>query len=252
MVASTTGLTADKYTGTRPPTVVDALLTFVILWLSVTAVSVILVPLLGLSGSLPLRTAVAYAAGGALVVWFVAHSLAPARFGAANRVTSVRVSLVALIASLIGESPASQTAWLVVGLAVVALILDGIDGWLARRGGQASSFGARFDMETDAALTLALAVLCWQFDKAGAWILAVGMMRYGFVAAAALAPWLARPLPYSRRRQAICVLQLAGLLVVLSPLVAAPLSSAVGLLTLMLLAVSFLIDVDWLRRARDR
>ena len=38
----------------------------------------------------------------------------------------------------------------------------------------ASAFGARFDMETDALLLLVLAALAWQFDKAGAWVLASG------------------------------------------------------------------------------
>ena len=40
--------------------------------------------------------------------------------------------------------------------------LDGVDGWLARRSGIASAFGARFDMEIDALLILVLAVLAWR------------------------------------------------------------------------------------------
>ena len=39
-------------------------------------------------------------------------------------------------------------------LASVALILDGVDGKVARRTRNASAFGARFDMEVDAFLIL--------------------------------------------------------------------------------------------------
>ncbi len=41
-------------------------------------------------------------------------------------------------------------------LAVPALILDGVDGWVARRTGTANDAGARLDMEVDAALILVL------------------------------------------------------------------------------------------------
>ena len=76
-----------------------------------------------------------------------------------------------------------RIAWLAVATVVVVAALDGVDGWLARRDAQASSFGARFDMETDAAFILILSVLVWQHGKAGAWVLGCGLMRYVFVAA---------------------------------------------------------------------
>ena len=46
-----------------------------------------------------------------------------------------------------------------------------------------SAFGARFDMEVDALLIQVLAVLAWQWDKAGPWVLMSGLLRYVFVAA---------------------------------------------------------------------
>ena len=69
-------------------------------------------------------------------------------------------------------------------------LLDGVDGWLARRDQTASRFGARFDMEIDALLILALSVLAWRHDKAGEWVVISGLLRYVFVAAGAA---LARP-----------------------------------------------------------
>ena len=48
--------------------------------------------------------------------------------------------------------PSARVA--ILALAGLVLLLDGVDGWLARRGGWCSRFGARFDMETDALLVL--------------------------------------------------------------------------------------------------
>src|SRR5207344_2274781 len=97
------------------------------------------------------------------------------------------------------------------GLALAATALDGVDGWLARRTRMASAFGARFDMETDVFLVLALSVLAWQYGKAGAWVLLCGLMRYFFVAAGRLWPWLQGPLAPSFRGKTICVVQFVGL-----------------------------------------
>ena len=111
----------------------------------------------------------------------------------------------------------------------VAAALDGVDGALARGRGEASEFGARFDMETDALLILVLAALVWQHGKAGVWILLAGLLRYLFVAASYACPWLGAALPPSRRRQAVCVVQIVSLIGALAPLVAPPSSAALAL-----------------------
>ena len=99
------------------------------------------------------------------------------RFGPANQVTMVRALLVALIAALIGEPTLPACARAAAGAAAIATLLDGVDGWLARRTQMASAFGARFDMETDALLIQVLAILAWQYGKAGAWVLVSGLLR---------------------------------------------------------------------------
>jgi phosphatidylglycerophosphate synthase len=110
----------------------------------------------------------------------------------------------------------------------------------------ASAFGARFDMETDAALILVLAVLAWLFGRAGVWVLACGLLRYAFVGAGVLWPWLRSPLPPSRRRQAIAVVQMVALIVALAPLVPTALSAAAAAIGLATLSLSFLLDILWL------
>ena len=171
-----------------------------------------------------------------------------ARFGPANQVTLARAAFAALLAGLIGEAGALDVGRLAFALAIVAAALDAVDGQLARASGMTSDFGARFDMETDAALVLALSALAWQLDKAGAWVLASGVMRYAFVAAGAAAPWLRRPLPPSFRRKLVCAVQMATLVTVLAPVLEPPVTAILAALALVALCYSFAADVIWLHR----
>ena len=172
------------------------------------------------------------------------------RFGPANYVTTVRAVLVAGVAALIVLPQAPRVLWFAIGTATMVALLDGVDGWLARRTRMLSEFGARFDMETDAALILVLSVLVWQHGKAGGWVLLCGLMRYGFVAAGWLLPWLRRPLRSTRRGKAVAVCQVVGLNVALAPIVPMPQSAVVAAVTLAALAWSFAVDIVWLARLK--
>jgi phosphatidylglycerophosphate synthase len=184
----------------------------------------------------------------AALVAAAGHQHPHARFGAANGVTTIRVALVALVAALIVADVGAAGQWFAVVLASIEGALDGVDGWLARRTGLASEFGARFDMETDALLILGLSILVWQHDKAGGWVLGCGVMRYAFVAAGWVLPFLRRPLRSTPRGKTVAVLQIAGLTAALAPVVPAPHSAAVAAMTLAALVWSFAVDIAWLAR----
>lgn len=217
---------------------------------------------LGLAGSAGLGVgyvlkAVLVFAAGSWLVWRALGSHPHARFGPANRVTLARLGAMALMAALLGEAlpraplhamPAA--AWWLVSAATLTALLDAVDGALARRSGLASAFGARFDMETDAAFTLVLCALVLQAGQAGVWILASGLMRYAFVAAAFAWPWLNGPLPPSKRRQTVCVVQITTLIVCLGPTVPPWLASGLAAVSLVLLTLSFATDVRTLARRR--
>ena len=162
--------------------------------------------------------------------------------------TLARAALVVLLVALLGAAPAPALAWVLVGLGAAGVALDGVDGALARSRNEASAFGARFDMETDALLILVLAALVWQHGKAGAWILLAGLLRYLFVAMTGASPRLGAELPPSRRRQAVCVVQIVSLLGALVPVVLPPWSTALALAGLAALVWSFGVDVHWLAR----
>lgn len=168
------------------------------------------------------------------------------RFGPANRVTLARAVLVALAASLAAAPSVASVAWILVFATVVITMLDGLDGWYARRTGMSSAFGARFDMETDAFFMLVLSTLVWQHGKAGVWVLGIGLMRYVFVAAGWIWPALTRPLRSTLRGKTMAVVALVALGIALAPIVSTGLSTAVCATALGGLAWSFAIDIHHL------
>ena len=175
-----------------------------------------------------------------------------ARFGHANLVTAFRAALVSLVGAGVFcfEHLASSHGVLfgLVALVVFALVLDGVDGYLARRQGLESDFGARFDMEVDALLILILSAAAALLDKAGPWVLMIGLMRYAFVMAGWFEPRLNGPLFPSLRRKIICVLQIAALCLLLVPVVVSPVSTVIAVLALLLLVYSFAVDIRHLLR----
>ena len=206
-------------------------------------------------GVLPVGGIYAVKAGAIFsIVMLVALGFLPrhhpfARFGPANQITTMRAMLVALVAALIGEPRFPNVATSAAAATVVVSALDGVDGWLARRHQIASSFGARFDMEIDALLILVLAILVTEFEKAGPWVILSGLLRYIFVGAGKYWPRLRAPLFASRRRQAVCVVQILALTLAIVPAIQPPLSAAMAAVALAALAWSFLIDTRWLLRS---
>ena len=208
-------------------------------------------PRLGASAAYPVKAMLVFGVAAVVAAGQLASTHPFDRLGPANLVTTLRLLLLSLVAALIGEGPTSTVAWGGALLAVVITTLDGVDGWLARRTRFASEFGARYDMETDALLILVLAVLAWQLDKAGIWIVLAGAMRYLFVASGYLWPWMNGALPDSQRRKTVCVVQIVGLIFVVSPVATAPGSVAAAAITLLTLTWSFGVDVRWLHQHRQ-
>jgi phosphatidylglycerophosphate synthase len=234
--------------GARLPLRSSAVTPVVLAVLGTAAAAALLDWWLGLDGGAVWRAALVAAVLGILVVWRAARSSPMARFGAANAITLVRAAIAVLLLSLIGADYGTALGWTIVGLGTTAALLDGLDGRLARSRGEVSAFGARFDMETDAFLILVLALGAWQLGKAGAIIVLAGALRYVFVAASYGYAWLDVPLPPSRRRQTVCVLQVATLIAALAPIFVRPFSDVVALAGLVLLLWSFAVDVVWLKR----
>jgi len=169
--------------------------------------------------------------------------------GWANRITLLRAALIAIVAGVVVYPDFIQRhAEGIAALSLLALSLDGIDGWVARRTGSSSAFGARFDMELDAFFIVVLCTALIALEKVGAWVLAIGLIRYAFMIAGMYSPWLNRALPDSYFRKTVCVWQVATLMVCLLPFVGSAWATGFALVAAALLMLSFGRDVVWLWR----
>jgi phosphatidylglycerophosphate synthase len=141
-------------------------------------------------------------------------------FRVADVVTLVRGLGVCFLAGLAlqalagGLTKRALLTMIIIG--TMCLLLDGVDGWVARARSEASAFGARFDVETDAAMLAVLSVTVAALGIAGWWVLAIGAMRYGYVATSLFVPALRTPLPYRYSGKVIAVIQAVALLAALS------------------------------------
>ena len=159
-------------------------------------------------------------------------------FGLPNWVTSVRLLLTLGLLSV--GWIASTTTLAVFGTCI--LLLDGLDGWLARRFDQASSFGARYDMETDAFFVLALASVLTARETVGPWVLVAGFWRYAYVLILMLWPALGQE-PPNRLGRAIFVVLVVGLS--LAMVLPAPWASLVAAISTLAVSYSFLRSLWW-------
>ena len=140
---------------------------------------------------------------------------------------------------------------MLVSFATLALVLDGVDGWVARRSGTEGALGARFDGEVDAFLILVLSV--YVARSAGAWVLAIGAARYVFLAAGWRLGWMRATLPPRYWRKVVCATQGIVLTVAAADVLPSAVTTVALVVALALLAESFGRDVWWLwsnRRAR--
>jgi phosphatidylglycerophosphate synthase len=184
----------------------------------------------------------------------LARSLAHSRvtvLGPADRVTLARATLVGAVAALVADAvtrPAPVPT--LVSLAVAALVLDAVDGWVARRTRTTSPFGARFDIEVDAFLILVLSTYV-----AGStgwwWVLAIGLARYAYVAAGWRLPWLRASAPPRYWRKVVAATQGIALTVAAADVLPSTLMAIILVVSLALLAESFGGEAWWLWRHRD-
>ncbi|RRR17614.1 CDP-alcohol phosphatidyltransferase family protein [Brachybacterium paraconglomeratum] len=191
----------------------------------------------------------------ALATWPVAASTlrprAPGAVTAADALTLLRHlgagALAAATVLVLGGELAARS-WPLAALIATTLATDAMDGPVARRTGSAGPIGARIGMEADAALVMVLSVLA--ATVVGPWALAIGLMRYAFVAATRVRPALREPLSFNQFRRLVGGGQGVALLSALVPAVPVPAAAAVVALALALLVVSFGRDVIRLERAQ--
>ncbi|WP_348758202.1 CDP-alcohol phosphatidyltransferase family protein [Candidatus Methylocalor cossyra] len=209
----TTSRSSEQGRANRAPPPVDPLTARLVSWSEGNASLMALAVAGGwLAGSL--RWTVAAAAGSflALIVGFRRRWTPLGRFGAANLITALR--LLGALALLLG---ASRGAWWPALVALVILCADGLDGWVARRLGLASTFGQVFEQEVDAFFLLALCLVPYVEGQLGAWVLFPGTLRYLFVLFAKVAKPPRSTAPGNGFTRAVAVLAILALIACLLP-----------------------------------
>lgn len=190
-------------------------------------------------GPLGVLVGVVYAAALLGLLSAAMHRAGRSVLGPADLVTLARALLVGGVTAIVAESLLS--GWTaraaLVALASAALVLDAVDGKVARRTGTVSPVGARFDMEVDAFLVLVLSVHV--AGIVGPWALAIGLMRYVFVAAGRLLPWLRGTTPPSYVAKTVAAVQGVVLVVAASRLLPHPVTVTLVAVALALLVWSF-------------
>jgi phosphatidylglycerophosphate synthase len=201
-------------------------------------------------GPFALLAGAGYLVALALLLTGALHRAGRTSLGPADLVTLGRAGLVGAVTGLVAEAllTGSTVVPALVVIAAVALALDAVDGKVARRTRTVSALGARFDMEVDAFLVLVLSVHV--AGIVGPWAIAIGAMRYVFVAAGWLLPWLRGTLPTSYAAKTVAAMQGAVLVVVSAELL--PAAVAVGLVALALAALCWSFGRSVLLLARGR
>jgi phosphatidylglycerophosphate synthase len=165
--------------------------------------------------------------------------------GPANWVTLIRATLVGCVLALIPEALVhGEFTGTLVGIATVALVLDAVDGFVARRTGSETELGARFDMEVDAFLILVLSV--YVSPALGLWVLAIGVMRYAYWVAQRALTWLRAPAPPRYWAKVVAAIQGIVLAVAAAGVLPEPVTRGALVVALVLLIESFGRDIVWL------
>jgi phosphatidylglycerophosphate synthase len=165
-------------------------------------------------------------------------------------VTSTRAAFVGCVAALTAQSFLRATPVAVlVTIGTAALVLDAVDGKVARRTNTASRFGARFDMEVDSFLLLVLSI--YVAPSAGMWVLTIGAIRYVYVVACRVVPWLGARMPPPRYWcKAVAAIQGIVLVFVAADISARPVATAALAIALALILETYGNDLVWLWRHR--
>ena len=164
--------------------------------------------------------------------------------GPADLVTLVRAAFVGGVAALVADSfVGSGSAVALTSLAGGALVLDGLDGRVARNTGTVSEVGARFDMEVDSVLVFLLSL--YVAASLGLWVLAIGSAHYVLVVARRGVAWLRSPVPPRYWCKVVAVVQGVVLATAASGALPRPVAVLALVVVAALLAESFGREAWW-------
>jgi CDP-diacylglycerol--glycerol-3-phosphate 3-phosphatidyltransferase len=168
--------------------------------------------------------------------------------GLADYLTFVRGLFICVLGGfLFSPQPDGWLAWIPGFFYLTVVSIDGVDGFLARRLGQASAFGEKLDLEFDGLGTAVATLLAYQYGKVPVFYLSVAGLYYAFQIGLWLYQKIGRPvssLKNSNYRKIVGGVNSVFLSVALWP-VLGPTASFTAATILMLFVIASFIK-DWL------
>jgi CDP-diacylglycerol--glycerol-3-phosphate 3-phosphatidyltransferase len=168
--------------------------------------------------------------------------------GAGNVASLARGAMIgALYGFIFLPRPPGWLSWIPGVLYTIAVLVDFLDGYLARRTNHVTRLGEILDMHLDGLGMLAATALIVLYQQVPWWYLLIGLARYLFLIGIAIRKRLSLPihdLPPSNRRRGLAGLQMGFVFVMLWPLFSPPGTKIVAIAFGLPLLISFLFD--WL------
>ena len=179
-------------------------------------------------------------------------------FSLASKITYFRlsISIIILIAAINSNINSNifdifYAGKIIIILSTVSLIMDGLDGFIARKYNLVSRFGEIIDQESDNFLMLVISISLYLNKDVGLYVFLIPLYRYTFLASMKKYDWLKRTLPSSQFRKIACVLTIV--LMIMSQDVYFNYENTVFLvfLSLFIITFSFSKDIIWLYRNKN-
>lgn len=121
-------------------------------------------------------------------LWYAGRGLGAVRpwryvFGLANTLTLLRGGLYAVVAGFVVVPAASDLAWVPAACYGAGVVLDKLDGAVARTVGEQTRLGTRLDMAFDTFGFVAAPLLAVLWESLPVWYLSLSAARYVYLAA---------------------------------------------------------------------
>lgn len=179
-------------------------------------------------------------------------------FTCASYITYVRSILMILMLSIILNTYMHPDIFykfykneLFLYMALISLILDGIDGLLARCLYQVTEFGEYFDQEADTIFMIVLVLsLYFNYDSTII-IFLIPLYRYLFLLMQKRYRWMKRKLTDSFRRKFICLMTILILILCHLGFLGEALIMNLSLLAIFIITFSFVKDIIWLYERKN-
>ena len=176
-------------------------------------------------------------------------------FSLASKITFLRLNISIVILTAAINSSINATIFeifyperMIVILAVISFILDGVDGFIARKYNHVTKFGEIIDQESDNFLMLVLAISLYLNREVGIYIFLIPLYRYIFILYMSRYSWLKTELPLSQFRKFACASTILLMIIAQDSYLGPENTIFLVFLSLFIITFSFAKDIIWLYR----